>query len=285
MILQAPRLTVKDKHRHKVMLKISTFSFAQLKNAEHISLFTNVKNAIDKSTPTKLGLSEAQYGAYVNAVAAEQDIVNRSMSSVYTPEMKALDEDRDRLFKLIRLKLQSVIYASAKSPLKAYAPTIEKNLLSKYTNEITAYAYQEESAVLNGFVLDVHTFLTEDVIEAIGIDADLAELECANKGFADMYHERVVEKAGTDPEMAKQMRQATEEQFRLLACHLEYKANCDTTLVGAASVAVIGIISQLVADAQLRLDIRLGRKADPEVDTPVTDGSGSNVDVPVFPKD
>ena len=261
------------------MLTITPMSFAQLKNAEHVSLFSNIQNAIDKSTATKLGLKEALYNAYVNAVAFEQDIVNRSQASVYTPEMKALDDDRDRLFKLIRLKLESVILESSFSPVKTYAAIIEKHLLNKYGTNITHLAYQEESAVIKGFILDVRSFLGDEAIRLIGIDGDLTSLETANQGFADQYHERVVEKAGTDSEMAKQLRLATEEQFRLLSCHVEYMANHDTTLAGAANSSLLGVINQLIYEAQLRLDQRLGNKNDGESGSDI-----GNVVPPVFNK-
>lgn len=272
------------------MQRINTMTFGSLKNAEHVSLFSNIQNAIEKATPTKLGLTDDQYNAYVGAVAAEQDIVNRSLASVYTPEMKALDVDRDRLFKRIRHKLLDVTLASATDPEKAYESTIVNNLLNKYPNEITQYAYQEESSVLTGFILDVHTFLDEAAIAVLGIGQCLTELETANKGFADQYHERVVEKAGTDPEVAKQLRRATEDQFELLSCHVVFKANHDTTLVGAANASLLKIINQLIYDAQQRLDTRLGRKSEVTTeDAPATEGTddnggGGHVDVPVFNK-
>lgn len=274
------------------MLKISTITFAQLKHAEHVSLFCNVKNAIDKATPTKLDMTDELYNAYSNAVALEQDIVNRSVGSIYTPEMKALDDDRDRLFKRIHNRLVGVTLASASDPEKAYENIVVKNLLNKYGNDITLLPYQEESAVIAGFILDARNFLDEDAIELIGIKQDLTELETANKGFADQYHERVVEKAGTDGDLATQLRKDTEEMFRLLACHIEFKANHDATLVGAANTTLLAVINQLIHDAQQRLDIRLGRKSEATTEsenTATTDesegnGGGGHVDVPVFNK-
>ena len=104
------------------MQKINSLPFAQLKNAEHVSFFTNVQVAIEKVGATKAGLTEAQMKTYKDAVLVEQDIVNHSTGSIYTPEMKALDEERDRLYRLIRLKLQAVTLASPDDEVAQYAP-------------------------------------------------------------------------------------------------------------------------------------------------------------------
>ena len=71
----------------------------------------------------------------------------------------------------------------------------------------------------------------------------------------------------------------TEEQFRLLSCHVEYMANHDTTLAGAANSKLLGVINQLIYEAQLRLDQRLGNKNDGESGSDI-----GNVVPPVFNK-
>lgn len=245
------------------MLKVNTLSFGQLKNAEHVSLFTNVKVAIDKVTLTAIGLPEALYKSYKQALDLEQDIVNRSMASIYTPEMKAADEERDRLFHLIRLKLQAVTYASPGTELASYATVAKRDFLNKYGTDLCQLPYQEESAVLNGFILDAYNFLGEEAIEAIGITSELEALEAANNSFADMYHERVTEKAGTGTEKTIELRKATEEQFHLVACHIEYKVNSLTTSAETLMCKeLLGIINQIITDAQNRLNVRLGKAQD-----------------------
>ena len=78
------------------MFTINTLSFAQLKNAEHVAFFNNVALELEKKTAEVLGMVPAQLTNFRTVVDAEQDTVNRSMASEYTPEMKAMDDTRDR---------------------------------------------------------------------------------------------------------------------------------------------------------------------------------------------
>ena len=252
------------------MHKISAFGFYQLKNAEHVSFFSNVQLAIDKAGVATLGIESELYANYVKAVAVEQDIVNRSQASVYTPEMEALDKERDRIFRLVRGKLQTTQYVSDNSPVKPFVTIIDKNLLTKYAADVTQAAYQEESALIAGFILDVNNFIGEDGIEACGIAEDLFELEEANKKFAEQYHDRVGEKAGTEDELTKNLRKATEELYNHLVLYVEYKANSDaSTEVGKANITLIAHIDQLIADVRSRYNARTGRGG-------ATSGSGSS---------
>ena len=259
------------------MIKVSTMPFSRLKNAEHVSLFTNVKVAIDKVGVTALGLAADLYATYVQALATEQDIVNRALGSVYTPEMKALDDERDRLFRLIRLKLQGCLLASPTSEVTQYATTIDKYLLSRYVSDVTQLAYQEESAVIAGFILDVNKYLGEEGVEACSIVDELFELEKANNSFAEQYHDRVSEKAGTDPEKTLKLRSETEELYHLITLHVEYQANAKTaSSAGETCIALIAHIDQLISDAQTRLNARLGKGSS-------SDGSSDSDNVSPIP--
>ena len=242
------------------MQSISTLPFAQLKNAEHVAFFNNVPIELEKKTAESLGLTANQLTAYRNAVDAEQDIVNRSMASIYTAEMEAMDAERDRLYRLIRLKLQACLLANAGSVQAKLAESVEKNLLNKYGNDIVGMAYQEETALLRGFILDVTNFFDEDQIETLGITSALVDLQTANDSFSNQYNERATERSYSTAELTKKLRAATEELYRLLALHLEFKAN--TAVSDDISVACgesLAVINQIVKDARQRLNARLGK--------------------------
>ncbi len=259
------------------MQKVNTLSFGQLKNAEHVSLFTNVKVAIDKMTPTALGLSDTLYTAYKSALGVEQDIVNRSMASVYTPEMEEADKERDRLFRLIHSKLEAVTYAKPGSEEAGFITIIKRDLLNKYGNDVCMLPYQEESAVIAGFVLDAYNLLGDEALETLSLIDDVEALNLANKAFADMYNERVTEKAGASAEKTKELRKATEEQFNRIVCHIEYKANTDESSLDAVTCkSILGVINQIIADAQTRLNTRLGKNSGS------ADGEDSDIEAPVF---
>ncbi len=241
------------------MQKINSLSFQQLKNAEHVSFFTNVGVAINKLTATAVGLTEAQMKQYTDAVNLEQDIVNHSTGSIYTPEMKALDDERDRLYRLIRLKLQAVTLASPSDDVAQYATTVDKYILTKYGLDVCGAPYQEESALIRGFILDIQNMIPEEGIAAMGIASELAALTTANEGFADQYNERVTEKSGSTTEYTKKLRGETEELYNLIALHVEFKANTDTTSEGESCVTLLAVINELIKDAHYRLNQRLGK--------------------------
>ena len=249
------------------MQKINSLSFAQMKNAEHVSFFTNVQVAIDKVGAAKAGLTEAQINAYKAAVLVEQDIVNHSTASIYTPEMKALDEERDRLFRIIRLKLQAVTLASPDDEVAQYAITVDKYILAKYGLEVCGAPYQEESALIRGFILDMNTRFPAEALEAMGVANELTALNTANESFADQYNERVTEKSGSTTETTRKARAATEELYHIIGLVLEFKANTDAASeVGQACDGLVAVINELIKDARLRLNIRLGKVTEEEDD-------------------
>ena len=249
------------------MQKINSLPFAQLKNAEHVSFFTNVQVAIEKVGATKAGLTEAQMKTYKDAVLVEQDIVNHSTGSIYTPEMKALDEERDRLYRLIRLKLQAVTLASPDDEVAQYATTVDKYILTKYGLEVCGAPYQEESALIRGFLLDIKNLIPEEGIEAMGISSELAALTTANDSFADQYNERVTEKSGSTTEATRKARAATEELYHIIGLSLEYKANTDPgSEAGMACDGLVAVVNELIKDARLRLNMRLGKVTEEEDD-------------------
>lgn len=243
---------------------INSLPFAQLKNAEHVAFFNNVVLELSKFDVTDLGLTAEKLNQFKDIVNKEQDIVLKAQGSMYTKDMQALDEERDRLYRMIRLKMQAICLASPDSPLATYKPSLEKYILSKYNNDITALPYQEESAHLSGFDLDLHAHFTDEELEFMAIAEDLNLLKTANNTFADMYNQRATERAGSTTELTKKLRAESEELYAYLRLHIEYMANtAPETEKGMACLSVIGVINEYVKDARYRLYMRLG-KVEPE---------------------
>lgn len=245
------------------MQKINTLNSSHLRNSEHVEFYHNVLVAIQKQGTEALGLTATQLADYKLAVDTEQDIVNRSTGSEFTPEMEAMDKERDRIFKLIRHKLQACMYESPDSDVAQFVNLIDKYLLKKYGGEIVTAAYQEESAQIRGFILDVRERLAPNSLELIGIASDLDDLESFNDRFVDEYHSRVTEKSTSTSELTKKLRDSTESYYSLLTLHFEYKANADDTTVGKACSDLIAVINVLVRDAAQRLETRLGKSSKP----------------------
>ena len=242
------------------MITINFLPFGQLKNAEHVAFFNNVVLELGKFDVSDLGVTAEQLGKFKQAVGMEQDIVLKSQGSMYTKDMQALDEERDRLYRMIRLKMQAVCLASADSPLATYKAPLEKYILGKYSTDIVALPYQEESAHLAGFDLDMRTRFTDEELEQMGIGQDLGLLKTANDTFSDMYNQRANERAGSTAELTKKLRAETEEQYDFFRLHIEYMANTAAeTEKGKACANVLGVINEYVRDARLRLNQRQGK--------------------------
>ena len=243
------------------MITTVTFlPFAQLRNAEHVAFFNNVVVELTKFDATDLGLTAEKITKFKAAVNDEQDIVLKAQGSMYTADMQALDEERDRLYRMIRLKLQAICLASADSPLASYKVSLEKYILNKYSTDIVSLAYQEEGAHLAGFDMDMRARFSDDELEQMGLSEDLNLLQTANKTFSDMYNQRANERAGSTAELTKKLRAESEEQYDFIRLHLEYTAsNAPESETGKACASVIGVINEYVKDARQRLAQRQGK--------------------------
>ncbi len=240
---------------------ITTLSFPQLRNAEHVAFFNNVVLELDNHGATDLGLTAEKLIQFKNIVNAEQDIVLKAQGSMYTADMQEYDEERDRLYRIVRLKLQAVTYAPKSSPLLVHKIPLEKYILNKYSTDIVSLAYQEESAHLSGFLMDMNERFTEDDLTAMGVTDDLAALKQANDAFAEYYNQRASERAGSTAELTKKLRAETEELYDFFRLHLEYMANVKAESdEGVVCAGVIGVINEYVKDARQRLAMRQGKE-------------------------
>ena len=242
------------------MLCITLLPFAQLRNAEHVAFFNNVVLAIDKVGAEKLGLTAEKFTEFKNTVSAEQDIVLKAQGSMYTADMEGYDKERDRLYRMIRLKLQAVCLASEGTGLHLYKAPLEKYILNKYSTDIVSLPYQEESAHLAGFDLDMHARFTEEDLEEMGVDRDLMALKVANNKFSDMYNERATERSGSTAELTKKLRGDSEELYDHFRLYFEFTADtAGETEKGEACAGIIGVINEVVRDARQHLAQRQGK--------------------------
>lgn len=264
------------------MFTLSTLSFSQLKNAEHVSYFNNVVMAMQKIGIEELGLTTEQFEQFKKAVDAEQDIVLRSQGSMYTADMEAIDGERDQLFRMIHHKLEAIRYVPEKSPLHPLKATLEKYILNKYDTDLVLLPYHEESAHLSGFDLDMHTHFTDEDLQAIGVAEDLPLLKVTNIRFSEMYNERATERSGTDLALSKILRGETESQYAFVKLYAEFTANSvPETEKGIACHNLIGVVNEILKDARQRLNQRQGHASGSDSSA---DDLGSDVSPIPYPK-
>ena len=241
------------------MFTINTFSISKLNNAEYTGLMINVQKAITTNDPTKLGLVEVlpNFGTTLQKLI---DQVYTTSGSEYTAAMLETDLKRDQTYKRIRLRLQMVEVAEDSAAIKAVKDVVKTHLLAKYTSKVPQLPYQEESAILQGFIFDLNDKLGDDGIAALGITDDLQALEDANNEFIAAYNSRATERAAGDTGLTLKLRQEMYALYQQVCFITQYLANSTETAnaeKATACQAFIAVLNVLLADAKKRYNQRI----------------------------
>ena len=265
------------------MFTINSFSISKLNNAEVTGFYINVQKAITTNDPTKLGLVEVlpNFGTTLQKLI---DQVYTTTGSEYTAAMLETDLKRDQTYKRIRLRLQMVEVAEDSAAIKAVKDVVKTHLLAKYTSKVPQLPYQEESAILQGFIFDLNDKLGDDGIAALGITDDLQALEDANNEFIAAYNSRATERAEGDTGLTLKLRQEMYALYQQICFITQYLANSTDTAnaeKAAACQAFIAVLNVLLADAKKRYNQRISNGSDEESEgggSGTNDGSNQNND-------
>ena len=241
------------------MFTINSFSISKLNNAEVTGFYINLQKAITTNDPTKLGLIEVlpNFGTTLQKLI---DQVYTTTGSEYTAAMLETDIKRDQTYKRIRLRLQMVEVAEDSAAIKAVKDVVKTHLLAKYTSKVPQLPYQEESAILQGFIFDLNDKLGDDGIAALGITDDLQALEDANNEFIAAYNSRATERAEGDTGLTLKLRQDMYALYQQVCFIVQYLANSTETANAEKATACqtfIGVLNVLLADAKKRYNQRI----------------------------
>ena len=248
------------------MFTINTFSISKLNNAEVTGFYINVQKAITTADASKLGLSEVMtpYGTTLEKLI---DQVYTTTGSEFTAAMLEADVKRDQTYKRIRLRLQMVEVAEDSAAIKAVKDVVKTHLLAKYTSKVPQLPYQEESAILQGFIYDLNDKLGSNGINALGISDDMAALEDANDSFIAAYNQRAAERAEGDTGLTVKLRQEMYALYQQVCFVTQYLANSTETAnaeKATACQAFIAVLNVLLADARKRYNQRINNGTDEE---------------------
>ena len=241
------------------MFTINTFSISKLNNADVTGFYINVQKAITTGDPTKLGLAEVLPN-FTSTLQKLIDQVYTTTGSEFTASMLEADLKRDQTYKRIRLRLQMVEVAEDSAAIKAVKDVVKAHLLSKYTSKVPQLPYQEESAILRGFIFDLNDKLGDDGIAALGIADDMTALEDANNAFIAAYNSRATERAEGDTGLTLKLRQEMYALYQQVCFITQYLANTTETAnaeKATACQAFIGVLNVLLADAKKRYNQRI----------------------------
>ena len=265
------------------MFTINTFSISKLNNAEVTGFYINVQKAITTADASKLGLSEVMT-PYSTTLEKLIDQVYTTTGSEFTAAMLEADVKRDQTYKRIRLRLQMVEVAEDNPSIKAVKDVVKTHLLAKYTSKVPQLPYQEESAILQGFIYDLNDKLGSNGINALGISDDMAALEDANDSFIAAYNQRAAERAEGDTGLTVKLRQEMYALYQQVCFVTQYLANSTETAnaeKATACQAFIAVLNVLLADAKKRYNQRISNGSgdeEGEGDEGHTDSSDSTDD-------
>jgi len=206
------------------MITINDFSMARLTNAYHAAFHHVVTTQVEEIGDENLGLPAGFNTKYKNAVKAEQDIVNRTLSSPNTDLLRVQDNLRDTYFRAVRNALRNAKFSS-NAQIKAMYDTIYKKLIKPYPAKIAKEGDHNESSHIRGFIYDVKQFLTESQRTTLGISADLTALETANEAFENLYLTRVDEYVQNPAGYTAECRAKVDNLWNQLVRTLNYYAN------------------------------------------------------------
>ena len=262
------------------MFTINPFSISKLNNAEYTGLMINIQKAITTNDPTKLGLVEVlpNFGTTLQKLI---DQVYTTSGSEFTAAMLNADDKRDQTYKRIRLRLMMVDVAEDNPAIKAVKDVVKAHLLSKYTSKVPQLPYQEESAILRGFIFDLNDKLGEDGIAALGIADDMTALEDANNAFIAAYNSRATERAEGDTGLTVKLRQEMYALYQQVCFVTQYLANSTETAnaeKATACQAFIAVLNVLLADAKKRYNQRTNNGTGEEGEGEGGEGGNTNPD-------
>ncbi len=237
----------------------SNFSISRLNNAEITAFYINLQKAITENDVAQLGI-DGVMPAFGQKLRELIDRVYVTTGSEYTAALKAADDRRCLIFRRIRLRLQMVEVADDNEGLLACQDAVRTHLLTKYVSTVTSKAYQERTSILQGFIMDLRSKLSEEDISALSLGGDIVLLEQANAQFISLYAQRTAERAEGNNGITARLREEMYDFYLRIIFSVQYLANSTDEAnaeKAAACQSFIAVVNVLLADAKRRLEQRL----------------------------
>lgn len=166
------------------------FYLSRARNAEHYGLQEAFLIAITAEFSTKYGLT-ALREAYSKAFENEDSIYLQTRGFADTKVLDAKDEERDKLFRFVRLSIQSKELSIDAAEAEA-ASTLA--FVMKPYNAAASKPYAENTALVSDFVKKLESEDYNSCVEALGLTAAVAALKTANTEFRTLYSRRADKK-------------------------------------------------------------------------------------------
>lgn len=203
--------------------KVKDINITKLNNAEYRTFMARYGNLLaggggDSESPDEisfdpndpLGIPQELRTAFATDFALLTDAVNQSSASEETAQMSALDKERDDLL----IFITSTITQMTKSPLAAQRTAAEKLYLPvKPYIGAARLANLQETAAIEGLLVDLDKAGMPEVLAAINLTEVVAALKEKNKQYATLTEQRANAKADDPLESAKKIRLRMDEEY------------------------------------------------------------------------
>lgn len=203
--------------------KVNIIYLQRLNNAEYRTFMARYGNLLaggggDSESPDEisfdpndpLGIPQELRTAFAADFALLTDAVNQSSASEETAQMSALDKERDDLL----IFITSTITQMTKSPLAAQRTAAEKLYLPvKPYIGAARLANLQETAAIEGLLVDLDKAGMPEVLAAINLTEVVAALKEKNKQYATLTEQRANAKADDPVESAKKIRLRMDEEY------------------------------------------------------------------------
>ncbi|WP_099465882.1 DUF6261 family protein [Parabacteroides provencensis] len=239
---------------------IGTVSRSRLSNAAHLGMNEEINQRLTPLSVADTKISEMQK-TYADAIAREQDCVNRITKSASTEQLEKLDADRDLTFRF----MVNIVEAYC------ICPTEQLQLAAKRLDAIFgAYhalnekAFSEETAGIDGLLNDLGGDAAKADIELLKLENFVSLLSQQNQDYKDLDRTRTDEYTARVKVETSEARKATDEALDAIVRRVNAMQEMDPTDETAAFIDAVNQIYKKYSDL---IAAKAGKNKKP--DTPI----------------
>lgn len=224
-------------------MTVENLRLQRLQNLEHYRFAKNVLTLCRTANIAKLNLKLPELE---KAIEMEDLALNPPVANELTPQVIALDEERDRAYQALMSRVRSYAF-DEDSQLRNAAARIE-DVAARYGNVIRMN-YDKETAAIENFLTDLKGENIRPLVTKLGVTALVDRLEKANKAFADFFLRRL----STDQRGKYDVKALRAETDRTLAAVVRRMDSIDDMEPSPEIRALIELYNRLVANRRALL--------------------------------
>ena len=198
------------------VLKVEGSNCSNYINSHHLQFQFNMYELVKAVDKQKLHLTDELLKIWADCLELETELNKQATATVYTEQMKTLDQQRDDLL----TNLFGVVRAQLKSPVAAVreaAKALDKGL-GVYVG-IQNKAVDAETAEVRGMLKDLERFATE--VTALGLAPVTAQLKTVNDEFQKVYNTRQEKAVDQKMPALSEVRPQTDAVFGVVCRYIE----------------------------------------------------------------